>query len=1061
MRTGSDLGAALQALTGSDTVDPMILKRLKSVREACPIGDDITMRVIAVVSADVVASSAMSAAYSEAEYASIIGTSVQAMMTAIQQFGGTATPTGDGILGVFGLECASVDDIQHALASTFEIQRLMSEIGAELKRVGYCVPQVRCAVGAGWVGLLDPNRTEDGPIYAFGDVINVVSGLESFAVPGLTRVSAEILPAVRAFAHTNEVEGSPLKGRSQQVLSALAAGFRTDVSPHRLVGRGTELARLNQLNLDLNWGSGAVVLVEGSAGIGKTALIRAALTDSLGKERNLSLDGLESDAPYGLAQRLLRNLLGLSSAAPVGDVMRQIADLCSLGDSEIAKFRELCGLMEGTLEENPSDLRLEGAKDCGEMLSLIAGQVCVLGRVLRITIDGFQWIDACSAAVIHAFVDASKTIPMLLMIGIRDDEPESAGWRARNALLGIGSRVHRLRLGGIETDELAMVGLDVFEVEPSRRQRLAEMSMGNPMIFRELLAGDAIAQCDPSSLRPRSPGLGIWLEARLDRLTVAARNAIDVVCVFGESFPAALLARLNGQDWSRLVGEMLDKELIVGCGDFNGPSFRVASPLVRQHVLYAMAASTRNRIALEIADALEGLIAQGHLAEEGLRRACLLLEGGRKREGWDLLIRLSREARMRSAFESSREVLRSAAVQVFDLFAPAEWLSCTEAVCQAFDEVGSFEMSASCWHALAVWSGSQDVAQVAMLNSCERWIALDAIPQATSVLAVLGDFRDDPGRQKRKFAIERYLSLRSARFGSDAPARVGESDEVAWVESALLASAWLAEKGLFSEARRPLSDPPFPLSEFSSARLGARFSLLDLVTGKVTDAASGFEALLMEIESNGWQSLLGPVLANLIYCYLQLGRYAQAAVASRKIIHVESKMWRSWVRGNTAEALLYRGEVEESAAWRTRAIEEARVSGDVISMIAQQCGLARTLSAQKDHGQAVLVSRKALSGAAAIETRSVTKLDAHLTHAMCKLAAGEARSAVALVDDARGFVSSSDRVSRLHYVATKARVLSSRPDSGWEPWAKLAWEQSMSIGLKRIIDDLSWFRSSK
>ena len=81
------------------------------------------------------------------------------------------------------------------------------------------------------------------------------------------------------------------------------SGFTTD-----FVGRRAELSQLEAVAGEAASGNSWVVLIEGSAGVGKTALLRRAMTglwDSC--VLHASCDPSEADLPFGLMVRKLPN----------------------------------------------------------------------------------------------------------------------------------------------------------------------------------------------------------------------------------------------------------------------------------------------------------------------------------------------------------------------------------------------------------------------------------------------------------------------------------------------------------------------------------------------------------------------------------------------------------------------------------------------------------------------------------------------------------------------------------------------------------------------------------
>jgi class 3 adenylate cyclase len=172
---------------------------------------------------------------------------------------------GDGLLVGFGWPVAHEDDALRACLCALAIRTALAEGGIWSIRVGG-------ASGFVFVG--------GEPADAIGDVVNLASRLQEAADPGQILVAEATQTLARAGLVTELAGPLALKGLALPV-TAFAVTAPSDLrqietfdADTQLVGRSREFGWLKEHWAAARGGSGRVVLVEGQAGIGKTALSR-------------------------------------------------------------------------------------------------------------------------------------------------------------------------------------------------------------------------------------------------------------------------------------------------------------------------------------------------------------------------------------------------------------------------------------------------------------------------------------------------------------------------------------------------------------------------------------------------------------------------------------------------------------------------------------------------------------------------------------------------------------------------------------------------------------------
>jgi DNA-binding CsgD family transcriptional regulator len=283
-----------------------------------------------------------------------------------------------------------------------------------------------------------------------------------------------------------------------------------------LVGRDAELRTLrNALEAPTTRG----IVLEGEAGIGKTALWQAGIEDAKKRGRR------------ALVARPAETESTLSHAA-LGDLLAPLAE--ELGAALPAPQRHALdvALLRASPDAGAVDARAVGAAALA-VLQAAAREVPVL-----LAVDDVQWLDPASSAVLGYALRRLEDDPVVLLatrrLGIGIDRVE----------LGLGEdRIARVAVGPLGVDDLHRI-LQNQLGEPVPRPavtRIADVSGGNPYYALEL-ARAAVREAGSSGLTAELPlpdGIYVVLQDRIRSLPEPTQDALGAIAAMGHPTIAA------------------------------------------------------------------------------------------------------------------------------------------------------------------------------------------------------------------------------------------------------------------------------------------------------------------------------------------------------------------------------------------------------------------------------------------------------------------------------------------------------------------------------------------
>ena len=301
-----------------------------------------------------------------------------------------------------------------------------------------------------------------------------------------------------------------------------------------LLERDAELARLSDLLEKAQAGSGAVAVISGPPGIGKTELL-AAVHRLAGDQgfRSLRARGRELEADMAFS------------------VVRQLLEQPVLSASASERRR----LLTGPARAGASALGLEPGKSPVSDFAAVHGLYWLCLNLaertpLLLTVDDLQWVDRPSLSWLAYLGPRTEESPMLVVLSVREGDP-----RGRANLAGSAadhSSVHRVGLSALSAASVA--ALVRAELGSAASAEFCsgcwELAGGNPLFVRELLAAahnEGLSGAQESVMELRalaSSAVGASVLGRLARLGPDAVALARALAVLGSQTEVGIAAEL-------------------------------------------------------------------------------------------------------------------------------------------------------------------------------------------------------------------------------------------------------------------------------------------------------------------------------------------------------------------------------------------------------------------------------------------------------------------------------------------------------------------------------------
>jgi hypothetical protein len=347
----------------------------------------------------------------------------------------------------------------------------------------------------------------------------------------------------------------------------------------RLIGRDSVLAAASSVLDDARHGAGQFLMISGEAGIGKTAMLAALVSQA------------------GSAPLVLRGLCWEGDGAPPYWPWSQVLQASGLPAADLGEAGWLLQPASGPAEPMSAAAAGDAQFRLFEAVARCLGRLAA-GRPVLVVLDDLHWADEPSLRLLGFLARALAVEPVALLGAYRDTE-------ASPGLHKIAGQAQQLALAGLAPDDVGALARELAgtALPPQVTAQLWERSGGNPFFVRELIRL-LLAQGSWHQPAQIPASVAETLRRRLARLSTECVRLLEWAAIAGRDIDVGLLTRGAAADDEPTALSLLDEARRAGVIAGTSPP-RFTHDLYRETVIEGLSTTTRTAINLSVGQALQ------------------------------------------------------------------------------------------------------------------------------------------------------------------------------------------------------------------------------------------------------------------------------------------------------------------------------------------------------------------------------------------------------------------------------------------------------------------------
>lgn len=572
---------------------------------------------------DLANSTALSTKLDPEEMSNILRSYQQCCTEQVVRAGGlVAKYMGDGILIYFGYPQAHEDDAERAVRAALAI----GEAVRRLPSPADMALQVRTGIATGLVVVGEViGEGVSQELAVVGQTPNLAARLQSIADPGKIIIGMNTRLLVGGLFDCRDLGMLHLKGFDEPVRAWRVEGesrtvnrfeaLRATTTP--LVGRSEEIDLMMRRWEAAKSGAGAVVLISGEPGIGKSRLAQS-LLDRLSGEPHTRLRYFcsphQQDRALWPAITQFEHAAGFRHDDTGEQKLGKLEALLSLSTDDLAEtIPVVANLLSVPTGDRYRALDLTPQKHKETALRTVLAQIEQLAalRPLLIFYEDIHWSDSTTLELLDLLVERTAALRALVILTFRPEFKPAWAGRPHVSLLSLN------RLLQAQRTEMIFKVTGGKILPPEITEQITDRTDGVPLFIEELTksviesgllsdSGDRYSLTGPVPSMAIPTSLQASLLARLDRLG-SSREVLQIAAAIGRHFSHELIgavAALPAHQLDHALKQLIQAELIYRRAAPNGEySFKHA--LVRDTVDSTLLRQQRQRLNAKIAAVLE------------------------------------------------------------------------------------------------------------------------------------------------------------------------------------------------------------------------------------------------------------------------------------------------------------------------------------------------------------------------------------------------------------------------------------------------------------------------